>query len=85
MAGNECHTHLVRVCYLDDVNRDQLLWHLENIVVAARDRHASLQKVAALIRSSNNYRRVGLYDDVESEEPNAFTKNIEDLLEAVPR
>ena len=143
------------------MNRDRLLSHLENIVVATRDRQASLQEAAALIRSSANYRWVGLYDvdhaaglvrnvswsgpgepehptfpltqgltsaaiaqrqivnvgdvatdpryltafgstrseiivpvfdragervlgtiDVESEEPNAFTKDIEDLLEA---
>jgi L-methionine (R)-S-oxide reductase len=143
------------------VDRDQLLSHLDNIVAATRDRQASLHEVAALLRSSNNYRWVGLYDvdhaaglvrnvswsgpgepehptfpltqgltsaavaqrqvvnvgevsadpryltafgttrsemivpvfdqagnrvlgtiDVESEEPNAFTKDIEDLLEA---
>jgi len=148
-------------CYLDNVDRDQLLSHLDNIVAATRDRQASLHEVAALLRSSNNYRWVGLYDvdhaaglvrnvswsgsgapehptfpltqgltsaavaqrqvvnvgevsadpryltafgttrsemivpvfdqagnrvlgtiDVESEEPNAFTKDIEDLLEA---
>jgi L-methionine (R)-S-oxide reductase len=149
------------VCYPDNVDRDQLLLQLENIVVTARDRQASLPEVAALLRSSNDYRWVGLYDvdhetglvrnvswsgpcepehptfpltqgltgaavaqrqivnvgdvsadpryltafgttrsemivpvfdqagnrvlgtiDVESEEPNAFTKEIEDLLEA---
>jgi putative methionine-R-sulfoxide reductase with GAF domain len=151
----------VGLCYLDHVNRNQLLSQLENIVVTARDRQASLQEAAALIRISGNYRWVGLYDvdhayglvrnvswsgpgapehptfpltlgltsaavaqkqivnvgevsadpryltafgttrseiivpvfdqagdrvigtiDVESEEPNAFTKEIEDLLEA---
>jgi L-methionine (R)-S-oxide reductase len=150
-----------QVCYLNDVNRGQLLSQLENIVVTTHDRQASLQEAAALIRSSANYRWVGLYDvdhaaglvrnvawsgpgapqhptfpltqgltsaavaqkqivnvgdvsadpryltafgstrseiivpifdragdrvigtiDVESEEPNAFTKEIEDLLEA---
>jgi L-methionine (R)-S-oxide reductase len=150
-----------QVCYLNDVNRGQLLSQLENIVVTTHDRQASLQEAAALIRSSANYRWVGLYDvdhaaglvrnvawsgpgapqhptfpltqgltsaavaqkqivnvgdvsadpryltafgstrseiivpifdragdrvigtiDVESEEPNAFTKDIEDLLEA---
>jgi L-methionine (R)-S-oxide reductase len=50
------------LCYLDNVNRDQLLSHLENIVAGTRDRQASLQEVAALLRSSNNYRWVGLYD-----------------------
>jgi L-methionine (R)-S-oxide reductase len=50
------------VCYPDNVNRDRLLSHLENIVVTARDRQASLQEAAALIRSSANYRWVGLYD-----------------------
>jgi L-methionine (R)-S-oxide reductase len=143
------------------VNRDQLLSHLENTVATSTGRQASLREVAALLRSSNNYRWVGLYDvdhaagfvrniawsgpgepehptfpltqgltsavvakrqavnvgdvsadpryltafrttrsemivpvfdqagervigtiDVESEEPNAFTKDIEDLLEA---
>jgi L-methionine (R)-S-oxide reductase len=44
------------------VNRDQLLSQLENIVAATRDREASLQEVAALLRSSANYRWVGLYD-----------------------
>ena len=50
------------LCYLDKVNRDQLLSQLENIVAATRDREASLQEVAALLRSSANYRWVGLYD-----------------------
>jgi L-methionine (R)-S-oxide reductase len=44
------------------VNRDQLLSHLEKIVATARDRHAALLEVAALLRNSNNYRWVGLYD-----------------------
>jgi GAF domain-containing protein len=44
------------------VNRDQLLSQLENIVVTARDRQASLQEAAAVLRGSNNYRWVGLYD-----------------------
>jgi len=44
------------------VNRDQLLSQLENIVVTTHDRQASLQEASALIRSSGNYRWVGLYD-----------------------
>jgi L-methionine (R)-S-oxide reductase len=151
----------VGLCYPDRVRHDQLLSQLKNIAVTTHDRQASLQEAAALIRSSANYRWVGLYDvdhaaglvrnvswsgpgapehptfhlnqgltsaavaqrqivnvgdvsadpryltafgttrseiivpvfdqagnrvlgtiDVESEEPNAFTKDIEDLLEA---
>jgi L-methionine (R)-S-oxide reductase len=44
------------------VNHKQLLLHLEAIVATARDRQASLQEAAALIRISGNYRWVGLYD-----------------------
>jgi L-methionine (R)-S-oxide reductase len=44
------------------VDRKQLLSHLEDIVVTGRNRQASLQEAASLIRSSNNYRWVGLYD-----------------------
>jgi L-methionine (R)-S-oxide reductase len=40
----------------------QLLLDLESIVTAARDRQSSLEEVAARIRSSGNYRWVGLYD-----------------------
>jgi L-methionine (R)-S-oxide reductase len=41
---------------------DPLLANLERIVATARDRRASLDEAAALIRSSGNYRWVGLYD-----------------------
>jgi L-methionine (R)-S-oxide reductase len=41
---------------------DTLLANLEHIVANARDRRASLDEAAALIRSSGNYRWVGLYD-----------------------
>src|ERR1700679_158225 len=34
----------------------------ETLVMTSTDRQASLQEVAALLRSSNNYRWVGLYD-----------------------
>jgi L-methionine (R)-S-oxide reductase len=44
------------------VKREQLLSQLETLVVTSTDRQASLLKVAALIRSSANYRWVGLYD-----------------------
>jgi L-methionine (R)-S-oxide reductase len=50
------------VCYLVHVSRDRLLSQLENIVVTSRDRHASVTEAAVLIRSSGNYRWVGLYD-----------------------
>ena len=50
------------VCYLVNVNCDQLLSQLETLVITSTDRQASLQEVAALLRSSNNYRWVGLYD-----------------------
>jgi L-methionine (R)-S-oxide reductase len=40
----------------------QLLLDLEAIVTAARDRQSSLEEVAARIRSSADYRWVGLYD-----------------------
>ena len=39
-----------------------LLSSLEIVVKTTRDRQASLQSVAALIRASANYRWVGLYD-----------------------
>src|ERR1700674_1109965 len=39
-----------------------LLLDLDSIVAAARDRQTSLEEVAARIRSSANYRWVGLYD-----------------------
>jgi L-methionine (R)-S-oxide reductase len=45
-----------------NTGRNQLLADLGNIVIAARDRQAALQQAAALIRSSANYRWVGLYD-----------------------
>jgi L-methionine (R)-S-oxide reductase len=44
------------------VNRDQLLSQLETLVVTSTDRRVSLQEAAAVLRSSNNYRWVGLYD-----------------------
>jgi hypothetical protein len=37
---------------------DPLLTNLERIVATSRDRRASLEEVAALIRSSGNYRWV---------------------------
>jgi putative methionine-R-sulfoxide reductase with GAF domain len=40
----------------------RLLLDLENIVTAAHDRQRSLEEVAARIRSSADYRWVGLYD-----------------------
>jgi len=39
-----------------------LLVQLENIVSAARDREAAIHEIALAIRSSGNYRWVGLYD-----------------------
>ena len=43
-------------------SRDELLSNLGNIVLATRDRVASLQEVANLIRNHASYRWVGLYD-----------------------
>lgn len=40
----------------------RLLLDLEAIVTDARDRQSSLEEVAARIRSSADYRWVGLYD-----------------------
>jgi putative methionine-R-sulfoxide reductase with GAF domain len=40
----------------------RLLLDLETIVSAARDRQSSLEEIAARIRSSADYRWVGLYD-----------------------
>jgi L-methionine (R)-S-oxide reductase len=45
-----------------NAGRNPLLADLASIVTAARDRQAGLQQAAALIRSSANYRWVGLYD-----------------------
>ena len=41
---------------------NQLISNLKGIVVVARNREAALQQAAAVIRSSANYRWVGLYD-----------------------
>jgi L-methionine (R)-S-oxide reductase len=45
-----------------NTGRNALLADLGNIVIAARDRQAGLQEAASLIRTSGNYRWVGLYD-----------------------
>lgn len=45
-----------------NAGRNPFLADLGNIVIAARDRQAALQQAAALIRTSANYRWVGLYD-----------------------
>jgi L-methionine (R)-S-oxide reductase len=52
------------LCYLETMSTglDPLLANLERLVATARDRRASLEEAAALIRSSGNYRWVGLYD-----------------------
>jgi putative methionine-R-sulfoxide reductase with GAF domain len=44
------------------VARDKLLIELQKLVSAPADRVATLQGVAKLLRSSGNYRWVGLYD-----------------------
>ena len=44
------------------LSREQLLADLEEIVLAAGNRSASLQEVANLLRSQGSYRWVGLYD-----------------------
>jgi putative methionine-R-sulfoxide reductase with GAF domain len=45
-----------------NVSGHRLLLDLKSIVAAARDRQSSLEDVAARIRSSADYRWVGLYD-----------------------
>ena len=45
-----------------NTGRNALLADLGTIVIAARDRQSGLQKAASLIRTSGNYRWVGLYD-----------------------
>jgi L-methionine (R)-S-oxide reductase len=45
-----------------NVSGHRLLLELKSIVAATRDRQSSLEEVAARIRSSANYRWVGLYD-----------------------
>ena len=45
-----------------NTGRNALLADLGNIVIAARDRQSGLQEAASLIRTSGNYRWVGLYD-----------------------
>jgi L-methionine (R)-S-oxide reductase len=45
-----------------NASRNPLLLSLESIVRTTRDREASLQSAAALIRASGNSRWVGLYD-----------------------
>jgi L-methionine (R)-S-oxide reductase len=45
-----------------DAGRNPLLSNLERIVATAHNRQAALEEVAAFIRSSANYRWVGLYD-----------------------
>jgi L-methionine (R)-S-oxide reductase len=42
--------------------RDKLLIELRKVVSTAKDRIAALQGIAELLRSSGNYRWVGLYD-----------------------
>jgi GAF domain-containing protein len=45
-----------------DAGRNPLLSNLERIVTTAHNRQAALEEIAALLRSSANYRWVGLYD-----------------------
>jgi L-methionine (R)-S-oxide reductase len=45
-----------------DAGRSTLLFGLEHIATTAHDRMAALEQIAALLRSSANYRWVGLYD-----------------------
>ena len=45
-----------------NTGRNALLADLGTIVIAAGDRQSGLQKAASLIRTSGNYRWVGLYD-----------------------
>jgi L-methionine (R)-S-oxide reductase len=45
-----------------NVSGHRLLLELKSIIAAARDRQSALEEVAARIRSSGDYRWVGLYD-----------------------
>jgi L-methionine (R)-S-oxide reductase len=53
-----------RVCYLETMSpeQNQLISNLKSIVAAVRNREAAMQEAAAVLRSSANYRWVGLYD-----------------------
>ena len=44
------------------MERDNLMKDLHSFVSTAKDRVATLQRVAELIRSARGYRWVGLYD-----------------------
>src|SRR5438477_4043791 len=44
------------------MKRDKLMMDLHSLVSTAKDRVATLQRVAELIRSARGYRWVGLYD-----------------------
>ena len=64
-CGSKPHPiEITPLCYLENMSAgpDPLLTNLERIVTTSRDRRASLEEGAALIRSSGNYRWVGLYD-----------------------
>ena len=45
-----------------DAGRNTLLSSLERIATTAHNRQAALEQIAALLRTSANYRWVGLYD-----------------------
>jgi L-methionine (R)-S-oxide reductase len=70
-CGSKPHPiEITPLCYLENMSAgpNPLLTNLERIVATSRDRRASLEEAAALIRSSGNYRWVGLYDvDHEAE------------------
>jgi L-methionine (R)-S-oxide reductase len=64
-CGSKPHPiEITPLCYLENMSTDvdPLLANLERIVATARNRQASLEEAAVLIRSSGNYRWVGLYD-----------------------
>jgi L-methionine (R)-S-oxide reductase len=52
------------VCYVGtmDAGRSTFLSSLEHIATTAHNRQAALEQIAALLRSSADYRWVGLYD-----------------------
>jgi len=56
--------NLICVLIMSDmlIKRDKLMMDLHSLVSTAKDRVATLQDIAELLRSSGSYRWVGLYD-----------------------
>jgi L-methionine (R)-S-oxide reductase len=55
---------IISLCYVEtmDAGRNEVLSSLEHIVSTAHNRQDALEQIAALLRSSADYRWVGLYD-----------------------